>query len=165
VNEWRYSSTILHFHARGKWVVCFTLQPLCSHVQSPPYTSDKRLGGSHRWSGRYGEKKNVKPLPGIELQLLGHLPSSLELLGRLPRSLLANPGCHPKQRIYPFCFTPTVWPCGVDSVICAVSETSKNNNPERINEIICWGMTSYTDNWDIFKVHVLWLRLGVDSCL
>jgi hypothetical protein len=37
----------------------------------PPYLFDRRLGGPQSPSGRYGEKKNLWPLPAIEPHFVG----------------------------------------------------------------------------------------------
>jgi hypothetical protein len=36
--------------------------------RTPLYPLDRRLSGLQSWSGRYGEKRNLMLLPGIELR-------------------------------------------------------------------------------------------------
>jgi hypothetical protein len=48
-------------------VISFTLRSLCAQANSPCYTSDRRLGGLKRRSGRGGEEKSSQTLPGLEL--------------------------------------------------------------------------------------------------
>jgi hypothetical protein len=38
---------------------------------------NRRLGGPHSWSGRFGEQKNLMPLLGIECQISQHVALSL----------------------------------------------------------------------------------------
>ena len=53
--------------------VSFTLY-LCTNRS--PHLLNRRLGGPQSWSGRFGEEKNLLPLPGIE----PHITQSLHLL-------------------------------------------------------------------------------------
>jgi hypothetical protein len=44
---------------------------------SPRYAFYRRLGRPQSWAGRYGEGKNLLPLPGIKPRLLGRPARSL----------------------------------------------------------------------------------------
>jgi hypothetical protein len=66
---------------RWKWVVSFT--PLPSHPRGP---LNRRLGGFQNRCGLLGEEKNL-PLPGLEIQHLGHTTLS-QLLYQLCYSQL-----------------------------------------------------------------------------
>jgi hypothetical protein len=57
---------ILDLGTRWRWVVSFTPRPLYPQGKSPRYPLDRRLGGPQSRSGRSGEEKNSKPLPGLE---------------------------------------------------------------------------------------------------
>jgi hypothetical protein len=57
--EWRYSSTILEFGIRWRWVVTFTPRRLYSWENGPRYPFDRRLGGPQ---SRAGHCWRVKPL-------------------------------------------------------------------------------------------------------
>ena len=37
-----------------------------THEKEPCYPLHRRLGGLQRWYGRYGEAKNILPLPGFK---------------------------------------------------------------------------------------------------
>jgi hypothetical protein len=52
---WRYSSTISDLGTGWKSMVSFTLQSLYAQRKRLRYPLDRRLGGSHNWSGRRGE--------------------------------------------------------------------------------------------------------------
>jgi hypothetical protein len=43
-----------------------------AHRETVPVPTDMRLGGPRSRCGRYGEEKNLLPLPGIEPRLLDH---------------------------------------------------------------------------------------------
>jgi hypothetical protein len=49
-----------------RWVVSLTPRPLYPQGKSPWYPLDRRLGKPQSQSGHGGEKKNSKPLPGLE---------------------------------------------------------------------------------------------------
>jgi hypothetical protein len=49
---WRYSSTVLDFGTRWRWVISFTPHPLYPRGRSLPYPLDMKLGGPQ--SRRYG---------------------------------------------------------------------------------------------------------------
>jgi hypothetical protein len=66
MGERRYSSTILDFGTRWRWVVSFTPLPLYTRGKSLRYPLDGRLGGPQSQSGRCREEKNLFPLLGIE---------------------------------------------------------------------------------------------------
>jgi hypothetical protein len=65
VGEWRYSSTILNFDTRWRWVFSFTQRSLHPRRKSRLYPFDKRLGGPKIRPGRCGEEKNFLFLPRI----------------------------------------------------------------------------------------------------
>jgi hypothetical protein len=52
---------ILELGTSRRWIVSFMFRPLY-----PRYPLDRRLGRPRSRSGRSGEEKNSKPLPGIE---------------------------------------------------------------------------------------------------
>jgi hypothetical protein len=53
------------------WIIVFsfTPRPLCSQEKSRQYQLNKTLGGTQSRSGRFGEDKNINPLPGFEPQI------------------------------------------------------------------------------------------------
>jgi hypothetical protein len=51
---------------RCRWVVSFTLQPLYPQGKSSWYPLDRMLGEPQSRSRRGAEKKNTRPLPGLE---------------------------------------------------------------------------------------------------
>jgi hypothetical protein len=54
------------------WLVSFIPLPLLSRGKSPQYPLyNNRQGGPNGRSGRYGEKKSILSVPGIELRFLG----------------------------------------------------------------------------------------------
>jgi hypothetical protein len=61
IGEWRYSSTILDFGNRWRWVVNFTPRWLFPRWKSPRYPLDRRQDGSPSRSGCYGEKEHFIP--------------------------------------------------------------------------------------------------------
>jgi hypothetical protein len=61
MGEQRYSSSILDFGTRWRWVVSFTPRPLYSREKSPRYILGRRLGEPQSSSGCYGEEKNLVP--------------------------------------------------------------------------------------------------------
>jgi hypothetical protein len=77
VGEWRYSSTIVHFGARWRWMVRFTPRPLYARGNNSPYPLDRRLCGIQIQSGRSGVKKNLSPLPGIKPRPSSLLPVAI----------------------------------------------------------------------------------------
>jgi len=50
---------------------------LVVRVTSRRYPSNRRLGGPQSQSERFGVEKNLLPLPGVKVRLLGHPASSL----------------------------------------------------------------------------------------
>jgi hypothetical protein len=45
--------------------------PTALHLaKAPPYPLNRRLDGPQRWSGRFGNEKNVLPPPAIELRFV-----------------------------------------------------------------------------------------------
>jgi hypothetical protein len=64
--EWRYSSTILSWRR----MISFMLLPLYPQGNSPVPIVE-RLRGVQRWSGYYGDERNLLLQPGIEPRLLG----------------------------------------------------------------------------------------------
>jgi hypothetical protein len=57
---------ILDLGTRWEWVISFMPPLLHPQGKSPPYPLYRRLGGPQNRSGRGGEVKNSKLLPGIE---------------------------------------------------------------------------------------------------
>jgi hypothetical protein len=51
-------------------VVSFTPRQLYPQGKNPWYPLDRRLGGPQSRSGRGGEEKNSKPLPGLETPII-----------------------------------------------------------------------------------------------
>jgi hypothetical protein len=47
-------------------MVSFIPQPLYPQGKNSWYVLDRRLGEPQSWSGRSGEERNFKPLPGLE---------------------------------------------------------------------------------------------------
>jgi hypothetical protein len=67
LREWKYSShAFFGIGTRWRWLVSFTPRKLYSQGKSPWYPLDRRLGGLQRQSGRDGEEKNSRHLPGLE---------------------------------------------------------------------------------------------------
>jgi hypothetical protein len=52
---------ILDLGTRWRWVVSFTLRPLCPQGKSHWYLLDRRLGGPQSFFGCGGEEKNSQP--------------------------------------------------------------------------------------------------------
>jgi hypothetical protein len=75
MGEWRYTSIILNLGTRWRW----SASPPSALPRRTCHrcTLDRRLGGPQSRSGRCGMKKNLLPLPGIELRLLGRPVYSL----------------------------------------------------------------------------------------
>jgi hypothetical protein len=57
--EWRFSSTILDFVTRLRWVVGFTPRPLYSCGIRPRYPLDRKLDESQSRSRPWGEENNL----------------------------------------------------------------------------------------------------------
>jgi hypothetical protein len=64
--KWRYSSTIVDFCTRWKWMVSFTTQPLNSLGKVPWYALERRLGRPQSLSGRSEVVENLCHLLGIK---------------------------------------------------------------------------------------------------
>jgi hypothetical protein len=62
---------------RWLWVVSST--PLCFQGQSRQYRSS-RMGGSHSWSGRFGEEWRILPMLGFDPRIVESIPQSLRAL-------------------------------------------------------------------------------------
>jgi hypothetical protein len=57
---------ILDLGARWRYMVSFTLRPLCHQGRSPWYSLDRRLGRRQSRYGCGGEEINSHPLSGLE---------------------------------------------------------------------------------------------------
>jgi hypothetical protein len=57
---------ILDLGTNWRSVVSFTPRLLYPQGKIPWYPFDRRLSGPQSWSGRGGEEKNSRPLPGLE---------------------------------------------------------------------------------------------------
>jgi hypothetical protein len=61
---------ILDLGTKWRSVVSFTPRPLYPQRKGPLYPLDRRLGGPQSRSGRGGEEKNPKLLPGLESPII-----------------------------------------------------------------------------------------------
>jgi hypothetical protein len=59
-------SLIVNLGARWKWVVSLTSRPLYAQGNRPWYPLNGRPGGSQSRFGRFGEERNLSPLPRLE---------------------------------------------------------------------------------------------------
>jgi hypothetical protein len=85
--SWGIGSLSLNIGIGCKWVIRLSLWPLYPRLNSHLYLLDRKLGGPHSRSGRFGED-NILPLPGIKPLLLSRLVLSLVIvLTELPRLL------------------------------------------------------------------------------
>jgi hypothetical protein len=66
MEEWRYSSTILHLRTRWRWRIKFLPQSFNPLGSGPRYPLRIRLGGPQGRSGLYGEEKSLLPLLEVE---------------------------------------------------------------------------------------------------
>jgi hypothetical protein len=65
MRECRYSSTILNLGSRWRWLAPRPCR-FTPEETAPGYSLDRRLGGPHSRSERYGEKNSLLPILGIE---------------------------------------------------------------------------------------------------
>jgi hypothetical protein len=80
---WRHIARVeVQFH----YVLTFTLDRSewstshpshFTHGKEPWYPLNRRLGGPQNWSGHFGKKKNLLPLPGFEPQIIQPTAQSL----------------------------------------------------------------------------------------
>jgi hypothetical protein len=71
-SSWRCSFTIIDFGTGWRWVVSFTLRPLCFHGKSPRYPLDTRLRETQEPVWTMGSRTNL--LPEWDLDLSAHFP-------------------------------------------------------------------------------------------
>jgi hypothetical protein len=99
MEQWRFSSSILDFSTRTRWIISFTPWPLYHQGNRLQYPFEMKLGGPQSRSGRCGENKNVV-LSGIEpgparstelSQLFQYTFSELKCYGRFQDPCTSTP--------------------------------------------------------------------------
>jgi hypothetical protein len=140
--------SILDFDTRWRWVVIFTTRPLYPQGKSPWYPLDRRLGGPQSLSGRGGENKNSKPLPGIETPIFQ--PVAQRYTTELPR-LWWRLKCKCKKKILQIkCKTATIFSVAstkVNSGLCVCVCVCVCDCTRPLVEKDCWLIKKYVYNF------------------